>query len=180
MHSVIGVILLVIALFAIYYMYQGGFLMPITSIFSDINTGYNEGYGDTPQGATSTAYRSVRIGFVALAATSTLPSEVDLVAHPRNGGLTLTGWVISTEKGKFPIPKVQNLYSPSTAGVPPENVFVRDGDRLRIYTGKSPSGQNERITQSEYRIWLGDFMPSPHGTIVLRDNEGLEVDRYKY
>ncbi len=180
MHALVGVLLLVVALGAAYFMYQAGLFQPVTNIFSNIATGYSQSYSTSAPGVTSPYYKNVRIGFVALAPTSTAPSEVDLVAHPKTGGFNISGWVISTEYGRFKIPPVTNLYSPSVPNLPPENIFVRDGDRIRVYTGVSPFGRNERITQSEYRIWLGNFLPASHGTIVLRDQNGLEVDRYVY
>jgi hypothetical protein len=180
MHAIVGLLLVIIVLGGLYYMFQAGLFAPVTGIFGDIQTGYDQSYGGAAAGATSSAFHSVRIGLVALSGSTSTPSKVELTAHPKNGGVILSGWIISTEKGKFTIPAVVNRYSPSVPGVPLESIFAREGDRISLYTGKSPSGQNERVTQSEYRIWLGDFLPMPHGTIVLRDNKGLEVDRYAY
>ena len=184
MNIVIGILILIVAFGALYYMGKAGLSTPLTDTLSAISDGFNSSYGgiggtsDTPP--TSADYHQATIRFVSLGSGLHPLEEVDIVAHPKNGGLDVSGWTLVTDKGKFTIPKVKNLYSPSTADVPPEDIFMRDGDRLAIYSGTSPTKQNERVTQSDYHVWFGDFLASPHGKITLKDSKGYLVDQYAY
>lgn len=180
MNAIVGIILVVVVLFAVYYMYQAGFFAPITGIIGDISVGYNAAYNGY-QSPTSTYYHQVRIGFVALGTgTGGVGDLVALSVHPKQGGFKMTGWTLKTDKGNYKIPQVYNIYSPSTSNAAPEDIFARDGDRLTLYGGASPNGRNERVTQGEYRIWLGDFLAKGHGTITLNDDKGIQVDQYVY
>jgi hypothetical protein len=101
-------------------------------------------------------------------------------AHP---GITLTGWTLKTNKGTYPIPKVANLYSPSVPGVAPEDIYLRSGGTINFYSGKNPQGNQQAIRSglAEWQIWLNaDFLATPHGAVILRDDKGKVVDEYKY
>jgi hypothetical protein len=181
MNVVVGIIILIVALGALYYMNQAGLFKPLTELISQINSGYGSAYGEsggTP--ANSTRYHEARIRFVSLGGTINAPKEVDIVAHPKGVGMDVTGWKLATKNGTYVIPKVQNLYSPSTATAAPEDIFMRDGDKLALYSGVSPTKRDERVTQGDYHVWLGDFLPSPHGKIILLDASNTLVDQYAY
>jgi hypothetical protein len=183
MNVVIGILILVVTFGALYYMNQAGLFQPLTNIFSAIDSGFGSSYSIGGNGSvppSSVHYHEASIRFVSLGGAINAPQEVDITAHPKSGGFDVSGWSLKTDKGTFAIPKVQNLYSPSTPGVPPEDIFMRDGDRLAVYSGVSPTKQNERVTQSEYHVWLGDFLAAPHGKIILRDEKGYLVDQYTY
>jgi hypothetical protein len=182
MNFITGLLILIVAFGAIYFMAQQGVLSPVTGFFSAVDGGFDSAYSG-PNGEilpSSPYYQQAKIRFVSLGSGVGGTQEVHIAAHPKNGGFNVSGWTLRTEKGKFTIPKVHNLYSPSTSDVPPENIFMREGDRLVIYSGASPNKRNERVTQSEYRVWMGDFMPLPHGNISLRDENGYLVDQYVY
>lgn len=178
MNALIGIILVIVVLFSVYYMYNSGMFQPVTDILSGLPTALNAGiYGQEPQH--SDYYSQVRIRFVALG-PSVQNEQMALVAHPKAGGVDVTGWTIKTGKGSFKIPQTYNLYSPSTPDAAPEDIFLRDGDRIVFFGGVSPDKRNVRVAQGDYRIWLGDFLKGPHDTITLKDSKGILVDTYVY
>ncbi len=179
MNAVVGIILLVIVLFAVYYMYQAGMFQPVTDTLNSILTGYNSSLGQQNP-PVSPYFHQVRIRFVAVGPNIPQDEQLVLVAHPQSGGLTATGWKLKTDKGTFTIPQTYNIYSPSTPNVPPEDIFLRDGDQINFFGGTSPDGKNERVAQGEYRVWLGDFLAPEHGKVSLLDEKGVLIDEYKY
>jgi hypothetical protein len=184
MNFITGLLILIVAFGALYFMGQQGLFAPVSGFFNAVNGGFGAAYPGAVDTETlppsSPLYQQVKIGFVSLGTGIGGTQELHISAHPKNGGVNVTGWSVRTENGKFVIPKVYNIYSPSTSEVPPENIFMREGDRLVIYSGVSPTKRNERVTQSEYRVWMGDFIPLPHGNISLRDENGYLVDQYTY
>ncbi len=182
MNAVVGIIMLIIVFTGVFYMNKAGFFEPITGVLDNITTGFQQSYSGAVS-SSSPYFHQVRIGFVMLGAGSSTLSEVDLSAKPKRGGFSITGWSLKTDKGVFTIPPVKNRYSASTPNAAPEDIFVREGDRISIYSyhDKLPSNaRDERTTQSEYHLWFKDMLSAPHDTIILRDEDKNEVDRYIY
>src|SRR5262245_2444369 len=133
MHVFWGIVLVVVVFVGLYYLYQAGFFDSLVETVTDITTGFNASYRGSPAPATSSYYHQLRIRFVSLGVGQNPVMEVNITAHPKQTGITVTGWNIKTDKGTYRIPKTFNVYSPSTADAAAENIFMRDGDRLSLF-----------------------------------------------
>jgi hypothetical protein len=182
MHILGGVVLLAVAVLAIFLISSSGAfqraLGPLSASFG--------GRATSTQAEVSEYRGEVDIRFVSLGGA---PGEAMSVAlrgtmTRHEEGIILSGWSIRTNMGAYAIPKAVNLYSPSVQGVPPEDIYFRPGGTVTLYSGSNPrSGQPQAIRSgsSEWQIYLGEnFLAVPHGAIILRDGRGLEVDRYEY
>jgi hypothetical protein len=181
MHIIGGILLLIVALGVFFF-------VGATNVFDPILGSLGSSFG---RNSTSTAsnnsqyYQEVRIQFVSLGGAPGQPMAVSLAAKPvGEEGFILTGWSLKTDRGTYTIPRATNLYSPSVAGVPPEDIYLRTGGVVNMYSGKNPvSGQPQAIRSdlNEWRIWLNaDFLAAPHGTVILRDAQGKVVDQKEY
>lgn len=181
MNAVVGLILVVVVLWGVWFMYQGGFFAAFADTLNAITTGFDQGYGGR---ATSTPvspnYHRARIRFVSLGQGLEEKQEVLIVVDEKAGGFNITGWKVKTNLGTFTIPKAHNAYSPSTKEAAPETIYVRGGDRLVLHNGKSPTGRNERVSEGEWHIWFEELLTAPHGKIILNDEKGKLVDQYEY
>lgn len=172
---------MVLVLGAAFFVYTSGVLQPV---FGPLGIGLGFPTSTTASN-NSQYYKEVKIQFVSLGDGSGQPMVLSLkgansAAHE---GIALTGWSLKTNKGSYNIPKVANLYSPSVPGVPPEDIYLRNGGVINFYSGRNPQGSQQAIRSglAEWRIWLGgDFLAVPHGTITLRDAKSKIVDEYKY
>lgn len=180
---VVGLLIIVVVLGAMYYLSQQGFFTPLTQFISDITTGFDTGYYGygRPSSTVSRYYHQAAIRFVSLAEGQNELGQVIIVAHPQDFGfLKVTDWKLKTGKGTFRIPQAYNAFSPSTAEAAPENIVMREGDRLYLITGESPNGRNERVSAGEWHVFLGDFLPRDHSRLQLFDASSTLVDEYEY
>jgi hypothetical protein len=182
MHVLGGLLLLVVAVGAIFLIYATGVFQPI---IGPLGQSLNFGNSSSTQSNQSAYYQEVTVQFVSLG-SQTEPMTVRLEANfsGQQEGIILSGWSLRTNEGTYRIPRAVNLYSPSVEGVPPEDIYLRDGGVISFYSDRNPQsdqGQAIRSGLNEWRIWLGeDFLEVPHGRILLRDREGKEVDQYEY
>jgi len=73
-----------------------------------------------------------------------------------NSGIDIKGWKIGSLESDYTLPGAQNVY---TFGGPLENLIVRPGDEVHIFSGISPRG-NFRINKCiGYLSELGTFNP---------------------
>lgn len=172
---------MVVVFGAAFFVYTSGVLQPV---FGPLGAGL--GFPTSTTVSNNSQYhKEVKIQFVSLGDGLDQPMVVSLrgansAAHE---GITLTGWSLKTNEGTYAIPKVANLFSPSVPGVPPEDIYLRAGGTVNLYSGKNPQGGQQAIRSglAEWRIWLNkDFLSVPHGAITLRDAKGKIVDEYKY
>ncbi len=181
MNAVVGLILVVVVLWGVWFMFQGGIFSDLNDALLAMTTGFDAGYG---RAATSTAsspnYHVARIRFVSLGQGLDEKQEVLITVDEKKGGFVMTGWKVKTDKGTFTIPKTYNAYSPSTADAAPEDIYVRGGDRIVLHNGKSPTGRNERVSEAEWHIWFEELLAVPHGKIILQDVKKKLVDQYEY
>ncbi|MBI3046348.1 MAG: hypothetical protein HYY86_02310 [Candidatus Harrisonbacteria bacterium] len=75
----------------------------------------------------------------------------------RNETLNITGWTIKSNKGSFVIPRAQEIYS---FGGAQNNINLRYGDRVSLYSGIGPKG-NFRLNKClGYLEDVSPFTPS--------------------
>lgn len=184
MQIVTGILIIVVVIGAMYYLGQRGFFSPLAQLISDVTAGFDEGYyGYSGSSAPkiSAHYHEAVIRFVSLGEGQSELRQVIVVAHPKEFGyLDLTGWKLKTDKQSFRVPQTFNAYSPSTKDAAAEDIVMREGDRLYLISGKSPGGRDERVAAGEWHVFLGDFLPFPHGNISLLDASSSLVDQYSY
>lgn len=183
MHFIIGLVLLVVVAGAGLFALRSGVLEPLVDPFAS-TLGVKTSTSTVPANQ-SPYYGQVEIHFLSLGSGLSQPMVLTLKGNnsSENEGITLTGWNLRTNKGTYSIPKVANLYSPSVAGVPPEDIYLRSGGTVAFYSGKNPQGNQQAIRSglAEWQVWLGeDFLSAPHGTVTLRDAKRKLVDEYKY
>lgn len=181
MHILGGLLLLVVVFGGFYFIYQADVFdsLGLEGILSGV------GGNSTSTANNSRNYQDVRIQFVSLGNGSSQPMAVSLEGTPSGEeGVNISGWSLRTNAGTYTIPRTVNLYSPSVEGVPPEDIYLRQGGEVIIYSGRNPqSGQPQAIRSGldEWRIYLDkNFLSAPHGVITLRDDNGKAVDRYEY
>jgi hypothetical protein len=183
MHIIGGILLLVLVFGGGFFVYTSGVLQPL---FGPLGSSLGfQNSTSTVQGNSSEYYKEVAIEFVSLGGGLNQPMVLSLEGKNSSAheGIVLTGWTLVTSEGKYSIPKVANLYSPSVPGVAPEDIYLRAGGKVNFYSGKNAQGNQQAIRSAlgEWQIWLNqDFLASPHGSVVLKDSKGKTVSEYKY
>lgn len=182
MHIIGGILLVVIVFGFAFLVYTSDILQPV---FGPLGNSLGIKTSTSTVSNQSQYYKEVKIHFLSLGSGIDQPMVLSLKGanSSRHEGIILTGWTLKTNKGTYAIPKVANLYSPSVPGVPPEDIYLRSGGTVNIYSGKNPQGNQQAIRSglAEWQIWLGtDFLAAPHGAVTLRDEKGKIVDEYKY
>lgn len=66
------------------------------------------------------------------------------VRMPENDRLNITGWKIKSNKDWWIIPKGSELYG---ASADRQDIYVKNGDRVEIYSHSNPLGANYRLNQ---------------------------------
>jgi len=182
MHIIGGILLLVLVFGVVFFVSTSGVLQ---SAFGPLGSSLGFKQTTSTVSAVSEYKGEVDIRFVSLGDGVKQPMVVSLKGAnaTKHEGIVMTGWSLKTDRGTYPIPKVANLYSPSVPGVPPEDIYLRSGGTINLYSSKNPQG-NEQFIRSglaEWQLWLGaEFLSVPHGTIILRDGKDKTVDEYKY
>lgn len=181
MHILGGLLILIIAVGAIFFIGNSGVFQPLLDPLGETFGGLGSG----SEGNNSEYYGQVRVEFVSLGSELDQSMLVSLGADGVQGeGILMTGWRLRTDRGTHTIPRAANLYSPSVEGVPPEDIYLREGGSVNIHSGRNPEEDQPQAIRSgfaEWHIWTGnDFLAVPHGTITLRDAEGRLVDEYEY
>jgi len=183
MRILIGIVLLVVAFGVTFLMYQIHFFDAFSPIVNALRSTYNNPNGSSTV-TQSPYYQQVRVQFVSLGDGAKQPMVVSLGANlKKDEGIIITGWTLWVDRTAYRIPQVTNLYSPSVPGVPPEDIYIKTGGTVNIYSGKNPQGKDQAIRSglSEWQIWLGnDFKLPQHGTIAITDQSRLKVEEYQY
>lgn len=129
---------------------------------------------------TSTHVGKVIIDFVSL--SSGVERAEEYVRIRMTGGpqeyLNVTGWTIVSDVGVVRIPMARDF---NTVAGSVGNISLRGGSMLTLYAGKSPNGENVRISENEWAVWVDKpFLSFPHGSLYIIDDKGERVSAYSY
>lgn len=89
--------------------------------------------------------------------TSKTYSRISLSSYLKQGDfLAVTGWVIKAKKGEYVIPRASGVYSSYSV---PGDIVLKSGERVEIYSSKSPLGNLRLNKCTGYLETLFDFTP---------------------
>lgn len=155
-------------------------------------------------------HQQIVISSVSGRGTDPKNERIVLRAKNLSEGINITGWTISTKKSSLFIPQAVKIVHPDSMFNIPRDLILETNETVNIYGGISPIGisayktnkceryydnQNEYkncfyeynqypdFFKNDWRIYLNrtsEFLDKENEEIILKDKNGLVVDRYSY
>lgn len=155
-------------------------------------------------------HQQIVISSVSGRATDPKNERIVLRAKNLSNSINITGWTIVTKKSSLLIPQAVKIVHPDSMFNIPRDLILETNETVNIYGGISPIGINAYKTnkceryydnQNEYkncfyeynqypdffkndwRIYLNrtsEFLDKENEEMILKDKNGLVVDRYSY
>lgn len=155
-------------------------------------------------------YQQVEIYSVRNWGTDLNKEQIIVRAGKLSEDINITGWTITTKKDQLTIPRAVKIIHPDSIFNVPRDLILESNERITIYGGKSPievsayrlnkceryfgksteykdcfyaNNQYSDFLRNEWQIYLNrtsEFLADKNEEVILKDKNGLVVDKYSY